>query len=311
MRPSPPPPPPTTAALPPLATSHQPPPAWAAVPFTPPLTDVLYETAPPLARITINRPGVHNAFRPTTLRDLDTAFRAARDDPAVRVILFTGAGTAAFCSGGDQSARAHGGYADESSPAGAPSLSVLDLHILMRRMPKVIIAVVAGYAVGGGHILHLVADLTIAADNAVFGQVGPRVGSVDGGYGSAHLARIIGQKRAREVWMMCRLYPASTALAWGLINAVVPVDRLADEAAAWGREIAAMSPTALAVVKAAMNADEDGQGGQSQLAGEATRLFYMTAEGKEGRNAFMEKRRPDFGRVLEEESARARARAKL
>jgi len=279
------------------------------VALTPPLTDVVYEAAPPLARITINRPHVHNAFRPTTLRDLDAAFRHARDAPAVRVILFTGAGSAAFCSGGDQSVRAHGGYAD-SSTGGAPSLSVLDLHVLMRRMPKVIIAVVAGYAVGGGHILHLVADLTIAADNAVFGQVGPRVGSVDGGYGSAHLARIVGQKRAREVWMACRLYPASTALSWGLINAVVPVDALQAEAAAWGREIAAMSPTAIAVVKAAMNADEDGQGGLSQLAGEATRLFYMSAEGKEGRNAFMEKRRPDFVRVLEEEAARARERAR-
>lgn len=304
----PPPPPPTTAALSPLATADQPPPDWTAVPLTPPLTDVLYDTAPPLARITINRPAVHNAFRPTTLRDLDAAFRAARDDPAVRVILLTGAGTAAFCSGGDQSVRGHGGYADASSPAGAPSLSVLDLHILMRRMPKVIIAVVAGYAVGGGHILHLVADLTIAADNAVFGQVGPRVGSVDGGYGSAHLARIVGQKRAREVWMACRLYPARTALSWGLVNAVVPVASLAAEATAWAREIAAMSPTAIAVVKAAMNADEDGQGGLSQLAGEATRLFYMTAEGKEGRNAFLEKRRPDFARVLAAEGARARAK---
>lgn len=256
------------------------------------LTDTIYELHPiGVAKVTINRPRVRNAFRPETLRELEAAFLHARDTPAVRAIILTGAGTAAFCSGGDQGARGHGGYVGTD---GVPRLSVLDLHIAIRRLPKVVIAMVAGFAVGGGHILHLVCDLTVAADNAKFGQSGPKVGSFDGGYGSSYLSRIVGQKRAREIWFLCRLYDAREAERMGLVNKVVPLERLEEETLDWCRRILTMSPTAIACIKAAMNADGDGHAGLSQLAGEATRLFYQSEEAKEGKNAFLEKRPPDF-----------------
>jgi len=253
--------------------------------------DIVYETTDGIAKITIDRPDVRNAFRPTTLFELSEAFEVARNDPAVGVIILTGAGDLAFCSGGDQKIRGDAGYVD---PRGTPRLNVLDLQIQMRRLPKPIIAMVAGYAIGGGHILHLVCDLTIAADNAIFGQTGPKVGSFDAGYGSAYMARIIGQKRAREVWFLCRQYDAATALAWGLVNAVVPLERLEAEALRWSREILANSPTCIRFLKAAMNADCDGQAGLQELAGSATLLFYLTEEGREGKNAYLEKRKPEF-----------------
>ncbi len=255
--------------------------------------DILYATAEGIAKITINRPEVHNAFRPTTLFELSDAFERARNDPAVGVIILTGAGDQAFCSGGDQRIRGDAGYID---PQGTPRLNVLDLQIQMRRLPKPIIAMVAGYAVGGGHVLHLVCDLTIAADNAVFAQTGPKVGSFDGGYGAGLLARMVGDKRAREIWYLCRQYSAQQAYEMGMVNKVVPLARLEEETVAWAREILAKSPLAVRMMKAAINAAADGLAGQQQLAGDATLLFYMSEEAQEGRDSFVEKREPDFGR---------------
>jgi naphthoate synthase len=255
--------------------------------------DILYATAEGIAKITINRPEVHNAFRPTTLFELSAAFEQARNDPAVGVIILTGAGDQAFCSGGDQRIRGDAGYVD---PQGTPRLNVLDLQIQMRRLPKPIIAMVAGYAVGGGHVLHLVCDLTIAADNAVFAQTGPKVGSFDGGYGAGLLARMVGDKRAREIWYLCRQYSAQEAYEMGMVNQVVPLARLEEETVAWAREILAKSPLAVRMMKAAINAAADGLAGQQQLAGDATLLFYMSEEAQEGRDSFVEKREPDFGR---------------
>lgn len=256
-------------------------------------SEILYHKAEGIAKITINRPHVHNAFTPTTNDEISEALRDAERDPETGVIILTGAGEAAFCSGGDQKVRGEKGYKDARS--GAQRLNVLDLHIQIRRCPKPVIAMVAGWAIGGGCILAYICDLTIAADNARFGQTGPRVGSFDAGYGSAHLARMVGQKKAREIWYLCRQYDAQQALDMGMVNTVVPLARLEEETVQWCREILDNSPTALACCKAAINADEDGQAGLMQLAGYATGLFYQTEEGQEGRNAFNEKRKPDFG----------------
>ena len=256
-------------------------------------TDIRYETLGGIAKITINRPEVRNAFRPTTLFELSAAFEKARDDQGIGVIILTGEGTEAFCSGGDQRIRGDAGYLD---PAGTPRLNVLDLQVQMRRLPKPIIAMVAGYAIGGGHILHLVCDLTIAADNAVFGQTGPKVGSFDGGYGAGLLARMVGDKRAREIWYLCRQYSAEEAYAMGMVNQVVPLAELEVETVRWAEEILEKSPLAIRLMKAAINAASDGLAGQQQLAGDATLLFYMSEEAQEGRNAFNEKRKPDFGK---------------
>jgi len=257
-------------------------------------TEIKYEKAEGIAKITINRPHRRNAFTPTTNDEMANAFHDARFDPDTGVIILTGEGKEAFCSGGDQKIRGDAGYVDEQS--GAHRLNVLDLHRQIRNLPKPVIAMVAGYAVGGGAILTYICDLTIAADNAIFGQTGPKVGSFDAGYGSAHLARMVGQKKAREIWFLCRQYSAQQALEMGMVNTVVPYDRLEEETVQWCREILALSPTALRCIKAAMNADEDGQAGLMDLAGNATSLFYQTAEGQEGRNAFNEKRKPDFSR---------------
>jgi naphthoate synthase len=254
--------------------------------------DVLYATtADGIAKITINRPEVRNAFRPQTITDLQDAFRRAHQDDNVGVIILTGAGDKAFCSGGDQKVRGDGGYVGDD---GVPRLNVLELQRQIRTLPKPVVAMVAGYAVGGGHVLHVVCDLTIAADNAVFGQTGPRVGSFDAGYGATLLARIVGHKKAREIWYLCRQYDAQQALDMGLVNTVVPLERLEEETVAWCREMLAMSPTALRFLKASFNADTDGLAGIQQLAGDATLLYYLTEEAKEGRNAFVEKRKPDF-----------------
>ncbi|XGB43152.1 MAG: 1,4-dihydroxy-2-naphthoyl-CoA synthase [Nodosilinea sp. LVE1205-7] len=261
-----------------------------------PYEDILYQKTNGIAKITINRPHKRNAFRPKTITELYDAFSNAREDSRIGVILLTGAGPHsdgkyAFCAGGDQSVRGHGGYLDE---AGVPRLNVLDLQRLIRSMPKVVIALVAGYAIGGGQVLHVVCDLTIAADNAIFGQTGPRVGSFDGGFGASYLARIVGQKKAREIWYLCRQYDASQAMAMGLVNQVVPVDQLEAEGIRWAQEILQNSPIAIRCLKAAFNADCDGQAGLQELAGNATLLYYMTEEGAEGRQAFLEKRSPDF-----------------
>ena len=253
--------------------------------------DIYYDTLEGIAKITINRPEVRNAFRPRTLFELAAAFERARDDPAIGVVILTGEGPDAFCSGGDQKVRGDDGYKDEQ---GVGRLNVLDLQIQMRRLPKPIVAMVAGYAIGGGHVLHLVCDLTIAADNARFGQTGPLVGSFDGGYGAGLLARTVGQKKAREIWFLCRQYDAQQALDMGLINTVVPLDRLEDETVEWCRRILEMSPLALRLLKAAFNAESDGLAGIQQLAGDATLLYYMSEEAQEGRNAYVEKRRPNF-----------------
>jgi len=253
--------------------------------------DIRYERDGGLAKITICRPEVRNAFRPKTLFELIDAFSRAREDNSIGVIIFTGEGELAFCSGGDQRIRGNEGYVGDD---GVPRLNVLDLQRLIRSLPKVVIAAVAGYAIGGGHVLHVVCDLTIAADNARFGQTGPRVGSFDGGYGASYMARIVGQKKAREIWFLCRQYDAQQALEMGLVNCVVPVDRLESETVQWCREMLANSPIALRCLKAALNADCDGQAGLQELAGNATMLFYMSEEGQEGRNAFNEKRPPDF-----------------
>ncbi len=256
-------------------------------------TDIIYEHADGMAKITINRPEVRNAFRPRTVIELIDAFSRAREDARVGVILFTGAGGQAFSSGGDQRVRGDAGYVDDE---GLPRLNVLDLQRLIRITPKPVIALVAGYAIGGGHVLHVVCDLTIAADNAVFGQTGPKVGSFDAGYGSTYLARIVGHKKAREIWYLCRQYNAQQALDMGLINAVVPLDQLEAEGIRWAQEILAKSPLAIRVLKAAFNADTDGLAGIQQLGGDATLLYYLSEEAQEGRNAFLEKRTPDFSK---------------
>jgi naphthoate synthase len=258
--------------------------------------DIRYEVADGIARITICRPEVRNAFRPQTLVELNEAFGAARDDLDVGTIIFTGEGPDAFCSGGDQRIRGDDGYLgdDEVARRGIGRLNVLDLQVLIRRIPKPVVASVAGYAIGGGHVLHVICDLTIAASNAVFGQVGPSMGSFDGGFGSSYLARVVGQKKAREIWFLCRQYDAQQALAMGLVNAVVPEAKLEDETLAWCREMLQHSPIALRCLKAALNADCDGQAGLQELAGNATMLYYLTDEGREGKQAFLEKRKPDF-----------------
>jgi naphthoate synthase len=256
-------------------------------------TDVRYETADGIAKITMDRPDVRNAFRPRTTRELITAFEVARDDPDIGVVILTGAGSLAFSSGGDQSIRGDDGYVDDH---GVGRLNVLDLQVQIRRLPKPVVAMVAGFAIGGGHVLHLCCDLSIAADNARFGQTGPRVGSFDGGYGINLLARQIGEKRAKEVWFLCRQYDAGTALDWGLVNAVVPVEDLERETVSWCREMLAMSPMALRLLKAGSNAGTDGLTGVQQLAGDATLLYYMSEEAQEGRDAYVQKRAPDFSR---------------
>ena len=261
-------------------------------------TDITYEVAEGMAKITINRPEVHNAFRPQTLFELAEAFNMARDDDSVGVIIFTGAGDEAFCSGGDIRIRGNDGYLgeDKLSKKGVGRLNVLDLQIQIRRTPKPVVAMVAGWVIGGGHVLHVVCDLTIAADNAKFGQTGPMVGSFDGGYGSGLLARHVGQKKAREIWFLCRQYDAQEALEMGLINTVVPLAELEAETVQWAREMLQHSPMALRLLKASMNAADDGLAGIQQLAGDATLLFYLTEEGQEGRDAYKEKREPRFDR---------------
>ena len=255
--------------------------------------DIWYDTMDGIARITINRPEVRNAFRPQTLFELSHAFNVARDDPEIGVVILTGAGDEAFCSGGDQRVRGDDGYRDER---GVGRLNVLDLQVQIRRTPKPVIAMVAGYAIGGGHVLHVVCDLTIAAENARFGQTGPRVGSFDGGYGSGLLARIVGQKKAREIWFLCEQYDARQALEMGLVNKVVPLERLEEETVAWARKMLQHSPLALRMLKAGMNAADDGLAGIQQLAGDATLLYYLSEEAQEGRDAYVQKRRPDFSR---------------
>ena len=256
--------------------------------------DIIYQkTAEGIAKITINRPEVRNAFRPLTIKEMSAAFTDARDDPDIGVVVLTGAGREAFCSGGDQRVRGAAGYVGGD---GLARLNVLDLQRQIRTLPKPVVAMVAGYAIGGGQVLHLICDLTIAAENARFGQTGPKVGSFDGGYGASYLARVVGQKRAREIWFLCRQYDAQQALAMGLINLVVPYERLEAETLAWCREILQHSPMALRCLKSALNADCDGQAVLHEMAGNATMLFYMSEEGQEGRNAYLEKRAPDFKR---------------
>lgn len=260
--------------------------------------DIVYETADGIAKITINRPHLHNAFRPQTIIELKEAFDLARDDEKVGVVIFTGAGDEAFCSGGDISTRGDDGYIgdDQVGNKGIGRLNVLDLQVQIRRMPKPVIAMVAGWAIGGGHVLHVVCDLTIAADNAKFGQTGPMVGSFDGGYGAGLLARHVGQKKAREIWFLTRQYDAKEALEMGLVNTVVPIKELEAETVQWAREMLQNSPLALRLLKAGLNAADDGLAGVQQLAGDATLLFYMTEEGQEGRDAYKEKRPPNFGK---------------
>ena len=275
-----------------LDTSHLPPvPEWhKAGEFT----DIVYEKCSDgIAKITINRPQVHNAFRPQTVMEMSRALNDARNDAYVGVIILTGMGEKAFCSGGDQKVRGTGGYVGDD---GTPRLNVLDLQREIRTCPKPVVAMVAGWCVGGGHVLHMMCDLTIAAENAMFGQTGPRVGPFDGGWGASYMARIVGQKKAREIWFLCRFYNATEALDMGLVNTVVPLEKLEAETVQWCREMLANSPLALRCLKAALNADCDGQAGLQELAGNATLLYYMTEEGREGKNAFLEKRRPDFSK---------------
>ena len=258
--------------------------------------DIVYQKWNGIAKVTINRPHKRNAFRPKTVFEMYNAFCDAREDSTIGVILLTGAGPHtdgkyAFCSGGDQSVRGKAGYIDD---AGVPRLNVLDLQRLIRSIPKVTIALVAGYAIGGGHVLHLLCDLSIAADNAIFGQTGPKVGSFDGGFGASYLARVVGQKKAREIWFLCRQYNAQEALEMGLVNCVVPIEELEAEGIKWAQEILQKSPIAIRCLKAAFNADCDGQAGLQELAGNATLLYYMTEEGAEGKQAFLDKRSPDF-----------------
>jgi naphthoate synthase len=255
--------------------------------------DIRYEKGEGIAKITIARPEVRNAFRPKTVMEMMRAFTDAREDAEVGVVILTGEGDEAFCSGGDQRVRGDGGYVGGD---GIPRLNVLDLQRQIRTLPKPVVAMVAGYAIGGGHVLHMICDLTIAADNARFGQTGPRVGSFDGGYGASYMARIVGQKKAREIWFLCRQYDAQQALAMGLVNAVVPLAELERETVRWCKEMLANSPMALRLLKSALNADCDGQAGLQELAGNATLLYYMTEEGKEGKQAFLEKRKPSFSR---------------
>ncbi len=260
--------------------------------------DIYYQKYGSIAKITINRPEVRNAFRPQTVFEMSDAFEKARQDPSIGVIILTGQGTQAFCSGGDQKIRGDDGYLsqDHLSQAGIGRLNVLDLQIQIRRLPKPVVAMVAGYAIGGGHVLHLVCDLTIAADNARFGQTGPKVGSFDGGYGASLLARNVGLKKAKEIWFLCRQYDAQQALEMGLVNTVVPVKDLEQETITWCLEMLELSPLALRLLKSSFNAAEDGLAGIQQLAGDSTLLFYMTKEAQEGRDAFVEKRRPDFSK---------------
>jgi naphthoate synthase len=255
--------------------------------------DIRYETAEGIAKITMARPDVRNAFRPRTTDELIRAFDLARDDPAIGVVILTGDGPLAFSSGGDQGVRGDDGYVDEE---GVGRLNVLDLQVRIRRLPKPVIAMVAGYAIGGGHVLHVCCDLSIAADNARFGQTGPRVGSFDGGYGIGLLARQVGEKRAKEIWFLCRQYDAQTALEWGLVNAVVPLADLEIETVRWAKELLSHSPLALRLLKSGYHAGVDGLAGVQQLAGDATLLYYMSEEAREGRDAYVEKRRPDFSR---------------
>src|SRR3989338_8981856 len=255
--------------------------------------DIKYHKTDVIAKITINRPEARNAFRPQTVKEMSRALKDPRPEEKKRVGILTGEGKEAFCSGGDQKIRGDAGYKDEN---GVHRLNVLDFQRQMRTCPKPIIAMVAGYAIGGGHVLHLLCDLTIAADNAIFGQTGPKVGSFDGGYGAGYMARIVGQKKAREIWYLCRQYDARQALEIGLVNTVVPYEKLEQETVQWCREILANSPMAIRCLKAALNADCDGQAGLQELAGNATMLFYMSEEGQEGRNAFVEKRKPDFAK---------------
>ena len=258
--------------------------------------DISYEKMDGIAKITINRPDVRNAFRPETIIEMYNAFSDAREDQNIGVILLTGAGPSkdgkyAFCSGGDQRIRGDKGYIGKD---GVPRLNVLDLQKLIRSIPKVVIALVAGYAIGGGHVLHVICDLTLAADNAIFGQTGPKVGSFDGGFGSSYLARIVGQKKAREIWYLCKQYNAQEALDMGLVNKVVPVDKLEDEGVQWAKEILQHSPMAIRLLKSAFNAELDGQAGIQELAGNATLLYYMSEEAQEGKKAYNEKRKPNF-----------------
>src|SRR3989338_780166 len=271
-------------------TSQNKPVAWKSAGK---FSDIKYEKSGGIAKITINRPQVRNAFRPLTVQEMSTALNDARDDHKIGVVILTGEGKDAFCSGGDQRVRGEAGYKDEK---GIHRLNVLDFQRQMRTCPKPIIAMVAGYAIGGGHVLHLLCDLTIAADNAVFGQTGQKVGSFDGGYGASYLARVVGQKKAREIWYLCRQYNAKQALEMGLVNCVVPYEKLEQETVQWCREILSNSPMAIRCLKAAFNADCDGQAGLQELAGNATMLFYMSQEGQEGRNAFLEKRKPNFAK---------------
>ena len=256
-------------------------------------TDIIFEKAEGIGKITINRPEVRNAFRPETLTELIDAFNRCREDQEIGVIIFTGQGDKAFCSGGDQRVRGEGGYVGSD---GVPRLNALDLQKVIKYIPKPVIAMVAGYAIGGGHVLHLLCDLTIAADNARFGQTGPRVGSFDAGWGATYLARVVGHKKAREIWYLCRQYNAQEALDMGLVNTVVPLERLEEETVQWAREILEKSPLAIRFLKASFNADTYGLAGIQDLAGDATMLYYMTEEGKEGKNAYLEKRKPDFSR---------------
>ena len=256
-------------------------------------TDIYYHKAEGIAKITINRPERRNAFRPQTVTQMIQALEDARNDETIGVIILTGQGPLAFCSGGDQKIRGDAGYADEK---GVNRLNVLDFQRDIRTCPKPLIAMVAGYAIGGGHVLHMLCDLTIAAENAIFGQTGPKVGSFDGGWGASYMARIVGQKKAREIWYLCRQYNAQEALDMGLVNTVVPLDRLEEETVGWCREILQHSPLSLRCLKSALNADCDGQAGLQELAGNATLLYYMSEEAQEGKNAFVEKRKPDFGK---------------
>ncbi|RTZ91143.1 MAG: 1,4-dihydroxy-2-naphthoyl-CoA synthase [SAR324 cluster bacterium] len=258
-------------------------------------TDINFEKSNEgIAKITINRPEVRNAFRPLTVREMRAALNDAREDTKIGVIILTGEGEKAFCSGGDQRIRGSAGYEDNET--GHLRLNVLDFQREIRTCPKPVVAMVAGYAIGGGHVLHVMCDLTIAADNAIFGQTGPKVGSFDGGYGSSYLARMVGQKKAREIWFLCRQYTAQQALEMGMVNTVVPLEKLEEETLQWSREMLQHSPMALRCLKSALNADCDGQAGLQELAGNATMLFYMSEEGQEGRNAYLEKRKPDFNK---------------
>jgi len=256
-------------------------------------TDILYDTAEGIAKITINRPECRNAFRPKTVNEMIDAFHRAHRDNSIGAIILTGSGHEAFCSGGDQKVRGAEGYIDEG---GTPHLNVLDLQMQIRRLPKPVVAMVAGFAIGGGHVLHLVCDLSIAAENARFGQTGPRVGSFDAGLGAGLMARTIGLKRAKEIWLLCRQYDAATALNWGLVNAVVPLEKLEEETVNWCRDMLKLSPMALRMIKAGFNADTDGLSGIQELAGNATSLFYMSEEGQEGRNAWLERRPPNLSK---------------